>query len=67
MTHIKKRDKVVFLQPTYTVYDKEGEEVYVRLRANNIYTVKEVGIISLSLEGIGGSYLKEHFRKIKDD
>ena len=64
MTHIKKRDKVVFLQPTYTVYDKEGEEVYVRLRANNIYTVKEVGIISLSLEGIGGSYLKEHFRKV---
>ena len=66
MTHIKKRDKVVFLQPTYTVYDKEGEEVYVRLRANNIYTVKEVGIISLSLEGIGGSYLKEHFRRVKE-
>ena len=60
-------DKVQFLQPNFIVYDKEENEVYEKLKPGNTYTVKEVGIISLSLEGIGGSYLKEHFRKIKDD
>ena len=33
-------DKVQFLQPNFVVYDKEGNEVYEKLKPGNIYTVK---------------------------
>ncbi len=67
MNNIRKGDKVLFLLPNYPVYDKEGNDVYGKLKPRNIYTVKEVGIISLSLQEVEGGYLTEHFRKIKDD
>lgn len=64
MTHIKKRDKVVFLQPTYTVYDKEGEEMYTQFKTGIHYTVKDVHTLCIELEEFEGMYLTEHFRKV---
>ena len=58
-------DKVQFLQPNFVVYDKEGNEVYEKLKPGNIYTVKWKGILSISLEELEGVYLTEHFRKVK--
>ena len=66
MSSVKEGDKVQFLLPNYPVYNQEGEDVYEKLKPGNIYTVKQVGIISLSLEEIEGSYLKENFSKIKE-
>ena len=60
-------DKVQFLQPNSVVYDKEGNEVYEKLKPGNIYTVKWKGILSISLEEVEGAYLTEHFRKVKHD
>ena len=60
-------DKVQFLQPNFIVYDKEGNEVYEKLKPKNIYTVKWKGILSISLEEVEGAYLTEHFRKINND
>ena len=60
-------DKVQFLQPNFIVYDKEGNEVYEKLKPRNIYTVKWKGILSISLEEVEGAYLTEHFRKINND
>ena len=60
-------DKVQFLQPNFVVYDKEGNEVYEKLKPGNIYTVKWKGILSISLEEVEGVYLIEHFRKVKYD
>lgn len=57
-------DKVQFLQPNFIVYDKEGNEVYEKLKPGNIYTVKWKGILSISLEEVEGAYLTEHFRKV---
>ena len=58
-------DKVQFLQPNFIVYDKEGNEVYEKLKPGNIYTVKWKGILFISLEEVEGAYLTEHFRKVK--
>ena len=58
-------DKVQFLQPNFVVYDKEENEVYEKLKPGNIYTVKEIGILSLSLKEVEGEYLIEHFSKIR--
>ena len=55
-------DKVQFLQPNFVVYDKEGNEIYEKLKLGNIYTVKWKGILSISLEEVEGVYLTEHFR-----
>lgn len=60
-------DKVQFLQPNFVAYDKEGNEVYEKLKPGNIYTVKWKGILSISLEEVEGVYLIEHFRKVKYD
>ena len=60
-------DKVQFLQPNFIVYDKEGSEVYEKLKPGNIYTVKWKGILSISLKEVEGAYLIEHFRKVKHD
>ena len=49
-------DKVQFLQPNFIVYDKEGNEVYEKLKPGNIYTVKWKGILSISLEEVEGVY-----------
>ena len=57
-------DKVLFLQPEYSVYDREGNEIYEKIKPGDIYTVKEIGITSLSLEEVEGSYLIEYFRKV---
>lgn len=65
MSRIKRGDKVQFLQPNFPVYDKGGNDVYGKLKPGNIYIVKEVGIISLSLQEVEGGYLTEHFRKVK--
>lgn len=64
MNKIKKGDKVLFLQPQYTVYNKNGKDIYENLILGLTYTVKEVGTISISLKEVEGSYLKEHFRKV---
>ena len=40
-------------------------DIFEKLKPGNIYTVKEIGIISLSLEEIEGGYLIEHFSKIR--
>ena len=58
-------DKVQFLQPNFVVYDKEGNEIYKKLKPGNIYTVKWKGILSISLEEVEGDYLTEHFSKIR--
>ena len=55
-------DKVQFLHPNFVVYDKEGNEIYEKLKSGNIYTVKWKGILSISLEEVEGVYLTEHFR-----
>ena len=65
MNNIKKGDKVLFLLPNYPVYDQEGKDIFEKLKPGNIYTVKEIGIISLSLKEIEGEYLIEHFSKIR--
>ena len=65
MSRIRRGDKVQFLQPNYPVYDQEGKDIFEKLKPGNIYTVKEVGIISLSLQEVEGGYLTEHFRKVK--
>ena len=65
MNNIRKGDKVLFLLPNYPVYDQEGRDIFEKLKSGNIYTVKEIGIISLSLKEIEGEYLIEHFSKIK--
>ena len=62
---INSGDKVQFLLPDYIVYDKEGDEVYEKLKPGNIYTVKEIGILFLSLKEVEGGYLIEHFSKIR--
>ena len=64
MNNIRKGDKVLFLLPNYPVYDQEGRDIFEKLKPGNIYTVKEIGIISLSLKEIEGEYLVEHFSKI---
>ena len=65
MNNIKKGDKVLFLLPNYPVYDQEGRDIFEKLKPGNIYTVKEIGIISLSLKEVEGGYLIEHFNKIR--
>ena len=65
MSNIGKGDKVLFLLPNYPVYDQEGRDIFEKLKPGNIYTVKEIGIISLSLEEVEGGYLIEHFSKIR--
>ena len=65
MSNIRKGDKVLFLLPNYPVYDQEGRDIFEKLKSGNIYTVKEIGIISLSLKEIEGGYLIEHFSKIR--
>ena len=65
MNNIKKGDKVLFLLPNYPVYDQEGRDIFEKLKPGNIYTVKEIGIISLSLKEVEGGYLIEHFSKIR--
>ena len=57
-------DKVLYSSPNYLITDREGEDMYKNLKDGNKYIVSIVGIICLRLEGIGGVYLKEHFRKI---
>ena len=66
MSNIRKGDKVLFLLPNYPVYDQEGRDIFEKLKPGNIYTVKEIGIISLSLEEVEGGYLIEHFSKIRN-
>lgn len=65
MNNIRKGDKVLFLLPNYPVYDQEGKDIFEKLKPGNIYTVKEIGIISLSLKEVEGGYLIEHFNKIR--
>ena len=65
MNNIRKGDKVLFLLPNYPVYDQEGRDIFEKLKPGNIYTIKEIGIISLSLKEIEGEYLIEHFSKIR--
>ena len=65
MNNIRKGDKVLFLLPNYPVYDQEGRDIFEKLKSGNIYTVKEIGIISLSLKEVEGEYLIEHFNKIR--
>lgn len=65
MNNIRKGDKVLFLLPNYPVYDQEGRDIFEKLKPGNIYTVKEIGIISLSLKEVEGGYLIEHFSKIR--
>ena len=65
MSRIEIGDKVLFLLPNYPVYDQEGRDIFEKLKPGNIYTVKEIGIISLSLKEVEGEYLIEHFNKIR--
>lgn len=65
MNNIRKGDKVLFLLPNYPIYDQEGRDIFEKIKPGNIYTVKEIGIISLSLEEVEGVYLIEHFSKIR--
>ena len=65
MNNIKKGDKVLFLLPNYPVYDQEGRDIFEKLKPGNIYTVKEIGILFLSLKEVEGGYLIEHFSKIR--
>ena len=65
MNNIRKGDKVLFLLPNYPVYDQEGRDIFEKLKPGNIYTVKEIGVISLSLKEVEGGYLIEHFSKIR--
>ena len=65
MDNIRKGDKVLFLFPNYPVYDQEGKDIFEKIKSGNIYTVKEIGIISLSLKEVEGGYLIEHFSKIR--
>ena len=65
MDNIRKGDRVLFLLPNYPVYDQEGRDIFEKLKSGNIYTVKEIGIISLSLKEVEGGYLIEHFSKIE--
>ena len=65
MNNIRRGDKVLFLLPNYPVYDQEGKDIFEKLKPGNIYTVKEIGIISLSLKEIEREYLIEHFSKIR--
>ena len=65
MNNIRKGDKVLSLLPNYPVYDQEGRDIFEKLKPGNIYTVKEIGIISLSLKEVEGEYLIEHFSKIR--
>ena len=61
---MNKGDKVMFIPLNFIVYDKEGNEVYEKLKPGNIYTVKWKGILSISLEEVEGAYLTKHFRKV---
>ena len=65
MSRIEIGDKVLFLLPNYPVYDQEGRDIFEKLKPGNIYTVKEIGILSLSLKEVEGEYLIEHFSKIR--
>ena len=65
MNNIRKGDKVLFLLPNYPVYDQEGRDIFEKLKPGNIYTVKEIGILFLSLKEVKGEYLIEHFSKIR--
>lgn len=65
MNNIRKGDKVLFLLPNYPVYDQEGKDIFEKLKPGNIYTVKEIGILFLSLKEVEGGYLIEHFSKIR--
>ena len=65
MNNIRKGDKVLFLLPNYPVYDQEGRDIFEKLKPGNIYTVKEIGILFLSLKEVEGEYLIEHFSKIR--
>ena len=65
MNNIRKGDKVLFLLPNYPVYDQEGNDIFEKLKPGNIYTVKEIGILFLSLKEVEGGYLIEHFSKIR--
>ena len=62
---LNKGDKIQFLLPNYPVYDQEGKDIFEKLKPGNIYTVKEIGILSLSLKEVEGEYLIEHFSKIR--
>ena len=58
-------DKVLFLDTDSTLYDKDGNELYGELNRGEIYTVKEILILSIKIEEFDGIYLKTHFRKIE--
>ena len=60
-------DKVLFLGTKTKIFDPTGLELYVELNPGQIYTVKEVYMISVKLEEFDGIYLKEYFRKVKHD
>lgn len=63
--YFKPGDKVMFLGTSYTIYNREGEEVHTELIVGKVYTVKLCGVLFVSLEEVGGSYLKEHFRRVE--
>ena len=67
MSTWSKGDKVQFLLPSYTIHDEEGNNIHEKLKPGDIYTIKQVGIIAITLEEVEGAYLTEHFRKVKHD
>ncbi len=60
----EKGQKLMFLGLDKPVFTTDGLELYTELERGEIYTVKEVYMISVKLEEFDGIYLKEHFRKI---
>lgn len=64
-TNIEKGDTVIFLGLERTMYDTNGNELYVGLIPGNKYTVKESFIVGIHLEEIEGMFLKQHFRKVR--
>ena len=67
MSTWSKGDKIQFLLPSYTIYDEEGNNIHEKLKPGDVYTIKQVGIIAITLEEVEGMFLQEHFRKINND
>lgn len=65
MSTWSKGDKVQFLLPSYTIHDEEGNNIHEKLKPGDIYTIKQVGIIAITLEEVEGSYLKDNFCKVR--
>ena len=63
----KKGDRVRFLGTVMPILTPNGFDMHAALEVRGIYTVKDSFIVALQLEEIDGVYLKEHFRKIKDE